>query len=195
MKATAIVAALLLALLASACIEDGGGPSGPTTPGGPVSTAADGPGRTATPEASTPICAADSTQRFLEAQSAASFRVYCPTFLPAGFALEEVHFEETVQPGTPAPGPGSVVATFKRDSPAASVQFIQGRPALSVITDVRTSSEGPPGDTDYDGFEGSLFDEGVLARSPDGFTHVISSDAVTTDDLEQIAAGMQAVAP
>jgi hypothetical protein len=106
-----------------------------------------------------------------------------------------VHFEEAVQPGTPVPGPGSVVATFKRDSPDASLEFVQGRPALSVITDVRTSSEGQPTDTPYDGFDGSLFDKGVLARSPDGFTHVVSADGLTADELKQIAAGMQAVAP
>jgi len=143
----------------------------------------------------TPACAANSTQDFLDTQSSASFKVYCPTFLPAGFALEDVHFEETVQPGTPVPGPGSVIATFKRESPDASLQFVQGRPALSVITDVRTSSEGEPTDTPYDDFDASLFDKGVLARSPDGFTHVISADGLTTDDLQQIAAGMQAVVP
>ena len=190
MKAIAIVAALLLALLASACTGDGGGP-----PASATTPAVDGSRPPSTPGASTPTCAAGSTQRFLEAQAAASFKVYCPTFLPAAFALEEVHFEETVQPATPVPGPGSVVATFKRGSPAASVQFVQGRPALSVITDVRTSSEGEPADIDYDGFDGSLFDKGVLARSPDGFTHVISSDGLTRDDLRQIAAGMRAVAP
>jgi hypothetical protein len=203
MKAATIFVALLLSLLAAACIEDVGGPStSPTTPGGPVSTAGDGSRPTATPPAvvftpgeNTPACAADSTQGFLQAQSSASFKVYCPTFLPAGFALEDVHFEETVQPGTPVPGPGSVVATFKRESPEASLEFVQGRPALSVITDVRTSSEGEPTDTPYGGFEASLFDKGVLARSPDGFTHVISADGLTADDLQQIAAGMQAVVP
>ncbi|HJX60928.1 MAG TPA: hypothetical protein VJ578_00035, partial [Dehalococcoidia bacterium] len=96
---------------------------------------------------------------------------------------------------TPIPGPGSVIATFKRESPEASLQFVQGRPALSVITDVRTSSEGEPTDTPYGDFDASLFDKGVLARSPDGFTHVISADGLTTDDLQQIAAGMQPVVP
>jgi hypothetical protein len=185
-----ILAALLLALMASACIEDGGAPStGTATPGGPISTVPAGsPGVT-------PTCAASSTQRFLEVQSAASFKVYCPTFLPAGFALEDVRFEETLQSGTPIPGPGAVIATFRRDTPAASLRFVQGRPSLSEITDVRTSSEGEPTDTAYDGFEGSLFDKGVLARSPDGFTHIISAAGLTVDDLQQIAAGMQAVVP
>ena len=202
MNAKIAFAALLLTVLASACIEDVGGPSAsPTTPGGPVSTAGGGsatatrPAVILTPDADTPACATDSAQAFLQAQSSASFKVYCPTFLPAGFALEDVHFEETVQPGTPVPGPGSVVATFKRESPEASLQFVQGRPPLSVITDVRTSSEGEPTDTPYDDFEASLFDKGVLARSPDGFTHVISADGLTTEDLQQIAAGMQAVVP
>jgi hypothetical protein len=202
MKAITIVAAVTLSLLLGACIEDTGGPSAsPTTPGGAVSTIGAGsatatrPAVLLTPAPDTPACAADSTLGFLEAQSYASFKVYCPTFLPAGFVLEDVHFEEAAQPGTPVPGPGSVVATFKRDSPDASLEFVQGRPPLSVITDVRTSSEGQPADTPYDGFDGSLFDKGVLARSPDGFTHVISADGSTADELQQIAAGMQAVAP
>jgi hypothetical protein len=201
MKAQTILAALLLSLLASACIEDAGGPSTTSTPGVPVSTAGAGsatatrPAVVFTPRENTPPCAANSTQAFLQAQSSASFKVYCPTFLPAGFDLEDVQFEETVQPGTPVPGPGSVIATFNRESPEASLQFVQGRPALSVITDVRTSSEGEPTDTPYDDFDASLFDKGVLARSPDGFTHVISADGLTTDDLQQIAAGMQAVVP
>ena len=201
MKTVTLFVALLLSLLAFACIEDVGGPSTTSTPGGPVSTVGGGsatatrPAVILTASADTPACAADSTQAFLQAQSSASFKVYCPTFLPAGFDLEDVNFEETVQPGTPVPGPGSVIATFKRESPEASLQFVQGRPALSVITDVRTSSEGEPTDTPYDDFEASLFDKGVLARSPDGFTHVISADGLTTDDLQQIAAGMQAVVP
>jgi hypothetical protein len=202
MTVKTIFAGLLLSLLAAACIEDVGGPSTTSTPGGPVSTASGGSQPTATPPAvvftpseDTPACAANSTQAFLQAQSSASFKVYCPTFLPDGFALEDVRFEETVQPGTPVPGPGSVVATFKRESPEASLQFVQGRPALSVITDVRTSSEGEPTDTSYDGFEASLFDKGVLGRSPVGITHVISADGLTTDDLRQIAAGMQPVVP
>ena len=190
-----ILAALLLALLASACIEDGGAPpAGTATPTGPISTVAEGSPPAGSPGA-TPVCAAGSTQRFLEAQSAASFKVYCPTFLPAGFALEDVRFEQTPQSGTPVPGPGAVIATFRRDSPQASVRLVQGRPALSDITDVRTSSGGEPADTAYDGFDGSLFDKGVLARSPDGFIHIISADGLTADDLQQIAAGMQAVAP
>lgn len=203
MKTKAFVSALLLSLLASACIEDVGGPSSsPTTPGGgAASTIASGsatatrPAVILTVAADTPTCAADSTQGFLEAQSSASFKVYCPTFLPDGFALEDVHFEETSQPGTPIPSPGSVVATFKRDSPEASIEFVQGRPALSIITDVRTSSEGQPAETSYGGFDGSLFDKGVLARSPDGFTHVIAADGLTADELQQIAAGMRALVP
>jgi len=203
MKAITILVALLLSLLASACIEDGGGPSAsPTTPAGSVPTASDGSRPTATPPAitltpgeNTPACAAGSTQGFLQTQSSASFKVYCPTFLPAGFALEDVHFEETTQPGTPIPGPGTVAATFQRESPKGSIQFVQGRPALSVITALRTSSEEQPGEAAYDGFQGNIFAKGVLARSPDGFTHIILADGLTADELQQVAAGMQAVAP
>ena len=153
MKAPTVVAALLLSLLAAACIEDAGEPAAsPTTQGGPVSTTTgEGARPTATPPAvlltpgpDTPVCAADSTPGFLQAQSYALFEVYCPTFLPAGFAPEDVRFQLGVQPGTPAPGPGSVVAMFKRENPKASLQFVQGRPPLSVITDLRTSSRPKP---------------------------------------------------
>ena len=203
MKAITIVAALTLSLLLSACIEDSGGPSAsPTTPGGSVvSTAGAGhatatrPAVASTPGANTPACAAGSTEGFLQAQASASFKVYCPTFLPAGFALDDVRFEEPPQSGTPIPGPGTVVATFQRASPKASIEFVQGRPDLSVVTDLRTSSKSEPVDGPYDGFQASLFDKGALARSPDGFTHVISADGLTADELRQIAAGMQAVAP
>ena len=202
MRVKTIVAALLISLLASACIEDVGEPSrSPTTPGGPISTVGAGsspatrPYVLLTPGPDTPACAADSTHGFLQAQSSASFKVYCPTFLPAGFTLEDVRFEETVQPGTSIPGPGTVVATFKRESPKASIQFVQGQPELSVITDMRTSSESEPSEGPYDGFQASLFDKGVLARSPDGFTHAISADGLTADDLQQTAAGMQPVVP
>jgi hypothetical protein len=201
MKAIVVVAALLISLLVSACIEDVGEPSGnPSTPGGPVSTAgsasatASASGIASTSPNVIPPCAAGSAQRFLLAQASASFKVYCPTFLPAGFTLEDVRFQLSTQSGTPIPGPGTMVATFQRASPKASIQFVQGRPDLSLITDLRTSSEGEPTDEPYDGFQGSLFDKGVLARSPDGYTHVILAEGLTTDDLRQIAAGMQAVA-
>jgi hypothetical protein len=202
MKAIIIVAALTPLLVFSACIGDSGEPSAsPTTPGGPVSTAAAGqatatrPAVASTPGGNTPACAAGSTEGFLRAQASASFKAYCPTFLPAGFILEDVRFQLSAQPGTPIPGPGTVVASFQRASPKASIQFVQGRPDLSVVTDLRTSSKSQPVDGSYDGFQASLFDKGVLARSPDGFTHVISADGLTTDELRQVAAGMQAVAP
>jgi hypothetical protein len=132
-----ILAALLLTLLASACIEDGSAPpAGTATPGGPISTIGSPPGGS---PGATPVCAAGSTQRFLEVQSAASFKVYCPTFLPEGFALEDVRLEQTPQSGTPVPGPGAVIATFRRDSPQASVRLVQGgRP--SPTSPMQTSS-------------------------------------------------------
>ena len=202
MKAITIVAALTLSLILSGCIEDTGGPStNPTTPGGPVSTAGSGSatvsptGVAPTRGANTPACAAGSTQGFLRAQASASFKVYCPTFLPAGFTLNDVHFEETSQSGTPISGPGTVVASSQRASPKASIQFMQGRPDLSVVTDLRASSKSPPVDGSYDGFQASLFDKGVLARSPDGYTQVITAEGLTADELRQIATGMQAVAP
>ena len=202
MKAITVIATLTLSLLLSACIEDSGGLASSTaTPSGPVSTTGSGsattspPSVVSTPGGNTPTCAGGSTEGFLRAQSSASFRVYCPTFLPAGFALEDVRFELSAQPGTPIPGPGAVVASFQRASPKASIQFVQGRPDLSVVTDLRTSSKSQPVDGSYDGFQASLFDKGALARSPDGYTHVITAEGLTADELQRVAAEMQAVAP
>jgi hypothetical protein len=195
MKAVAVVVGLLVLLLMSACIEDVGEPSKSPTPAAPTASVVDATRPAGTPSAGTPACAAGSTDGFLQAQSHAPFKVYCPTFLPAGFALEDVRFQLSIQSGTPAPGPGSVVAIFTRGSPKATLQFVQGRPELSLITELRASSEGEPTDTPYADFEASLFDKGVLARSPDGYTHVITADGLTTDDLKKIAAGMLPVAP
>ena len=203
MRPRTISVALLLSLLLAACAENAGEPSAsPTSRPAATPTPSEGTPSTATPPAivvtpgeNTPACAADSTVGFLQAQQAASFKVYCPTFLPAGFTLDDVHFEEMTQPGTPIPGPGVVVATFKRQSPTASIQFVQGRPALSVITALRTSSEEQPGETAYDGFQGNIFAKGVLARSPDGFTHVVFANGLTADELRQVAAAMQPLAP
>lgn len=202
MKAVSVLVVLPLFLFASACIEDVGEPSRSPTPGGSASTTGAGSPATATRPAvvytagpDTPACAAGSTDGFLQGQTYAPFKVYCPTFLPAGFVLEGVHFEESVQPGTPIPGPGSVIATFKRNDPDAAIQFVQGRPELSVITDVRTSSEGEPADTSYGDFEASLFEKGILGRSPDGYTHIIIADGLSTDELAEIAAGMEPVVP
>jgi len=206
-KPKPIFVVLSLSLLLAACIEEVGQPSASPTSApsfrpSPLSALGDGSPPTATPPAvvvtpgeNTPACAAASTLGFLQALQSASFKVYCPTFLPSGFVLQDVHFEETAQPGTPIPGPGTVVAIFRRQSPKASIQFVQGRPSLSVITEVRTSSEDQLGETAYDGFQGNLFAKGVLARSPDGFTHVISADGLTADELQQVAAAMQPLVP
>jgi len=203
MRLRIIFVALLLSLLLAACVENAGErsasptsrPAATPTPGEGTPSTATPPAIVVTPGENTPACAADSTVGFLQAQQAASFKVYCPTFLPAGFVLEDVHFEEMTDPGTPIPGPGAVVAIFKRQDPKASIRFVQGRPALSVITEVRTSSEGQPEEAPYDGFQANVFTKGVLARSPDGFTHVVSADGLTADELRQVAATMQPVTP
>jgi hypothetical protein len=64
-----------------------------------------------------------------------------------------------------------------------------------VVTEFQTSGQDLIGETAYSDFEGNLFETGVLARSPDGFTHKIAIQNLTTNDIIQIAAGMRAVIP
>jgi len=121
--------------------------------------------------------------------------VYCPSFLPGGFVLQDLEFGEVAGAHKPPQSPGALRAVFTRESPKGRIEFIQGRPGLSVITELRTSSGELLGNTLYDGFVGNLFETAVLARSPDGFTHTISVEGLTTDDLKQIAAAMTLVSP
>ena len=177
------LAALLLVL--AACIEsaeDDGPPASPTAVL-PVLT----------PSADTPVCAADSTLRFLDVQRYAAFDVYCPTFLPEGFVLEEIDFGQVA--AAPKEGEGAVVAVFRRDDPKGQVELVQGRPGLSAVTEFQTSGQDLIGETAYSDFAGNLFETGVLARSPDGFTHKIAVQGLTTNEIIQIAAGMRAVVP
>lgn len=180
--AIALVALLLIGLAACGEAEDDG-PTASPTPIRPLIT----------PSADTPVCAADSTLRFLQVQSYAAFQVYCPTFLPEGFVLEEVEFGRVAD--APPEGEGAVQAVFQRDEPKAQVEFVQGRPGLSAIAEFQTSGQDLIGESAYDGFLGNLFEAGVLARSPDGFTHKVAAEGLTTNEVIQIAAAMRAVAP
>ncbi len=177
---TPLVGLLLIALLACVEAEDDGPLASPTPVRPPI-----------TPSADTPVCAADSTLRFLDMQTYAAFQVYCPTFLPQGFILEDIEFGRV--PDAPPQSEGAVRAVFRRDQPNAQVELVQGRPGLSAIAEFQTSGQELIGETAYDGFTANLFEAGVLARSPDGFTHKIAADGLTTNDIIQIAAGMEAL--
>jgi hypothetical protein len=142
-----------------------------------------------TPSADTPVCAADSALRFLEMQNSAPFDVYCPTFLPEGFVLEQIEFGQAAD--APAEGEGAVLAVFQRNDPEARVELVQGRPGVAAIAEFQIAGQDLIGETAYDGFTANLFETGLLARSPDGFTHKIAAQGLTTNDIIQIAAAMQ----
>ena len=93
-------------------------------------------------------------------QRYAAFDVYCPTFLPEGFVLEDIEFGQLAD--APQGGEGAVRAVFQRDDPKAQVELVQGRPGLSVVTEFQTSGQDLIGETAYDGFAGNLFETGVL---------------------------------
>ncbi len=179
---TALIALPLIALAACADAEDAGPPASPT----PVRPRI-------TPSADTPACAAASTLRFLEVQRYAAFDVYCPTFLPEGFVLQEVGFGQAED--APPEAEGTVRAVFRRELPEARVEFVQGRPSLSDITEFQASGQDLIGETDYADFPANLFEAGVLARSPDGFTHKIATQDLTTNEIIQIATGMRPLIP
>jgi len=189
----ALAGLLLIALAACAPEEEAPTTATPTTPASP--TLSPTPLAIASPSGQPTVCATDSTQRFLDIQQAASFKVFCPTFLPEGFVLDDIQFGEVAGAVGPPEGPGALRAVFQRDDPQGKVEFIQGRPGLSEIAGVRSSGQELLGDTAYDGFQASLFERAILARSPDGFTHKIAVERLSTEELQQIAAAMSPVSP
>ncbi len=191
----ALAGLLLIALAACGQEEEAATTSTatPTTPASP--TLSPTPLAIASPSGEPAVCAADSTQQFQDIQQSASFKVFCPTFLPEGFTLDDIQFGEVAGAVGPPKGPGALRAVFKRDDPQGQVEFIQGRPGLSEIAGVRASGQELLGDTAYDGFQGNLFERAILARSPDGFTHKIAVEEVSTEELQQIAAAMSPVSP
>ncbi|MDP2949324.1 MAG: hypothetical protein Q8P22_07285, partial [Chloroflexota bacterium] len=189
----ALAGLLLIALAACGQEEEATSTATPTTPASP--TLSPTPFAIASPSGEPAVCAADSTQRFQDIQQSASFKVFCPTFLPEGFTLDDIQFGEVAGAVGPPDGPGALRAVFKRDDPEGKVEFIQGRPGLSAISEPQTSGQKLLGEASYDGFQGSLFERAILARSPDGFTHKIAVERVSTEELQQIAAAMSPVSP
>lgn len=74
------------------------------------------------------VCAAGSTERYAEAQQWAWFDVYCPGFLPEGFALVRLEFgdSKTADGQTPAPQGGEVFAEFTNEGTGGRIRIGEG---------------------------------------------------------------------
>jgi hypothetical protein len=170
-------------------------------------------------------CAADSTERFLEAQAEVPFTVLCPTFLPEGFELEELTaglIEFAPGAATPPPGqwPGEVDATFTNPEEGASVRLMQGSLGVSLgaaITRLASQQGIGPETTAFGDLEGTLYapltrpatdilnpfsaevslGAAMTAVGPGGPPpgYALLTEEVDVDAVKQIAAGMRPVGP
>jgi hypothetical protein len=197
----------LVLVLALACTGGSGG--SPGTPAKGESTS--GP---ATVTAEQAACAAGSGQAFRETQAQAGFAVYCPTFLPEGFALEEIsflplRFAPGVTPSADEAGSGVLDATFTDPVSGASVMLAQGSLGLSFVSSLIEMAEQEgldPQTVAYGELEGSLYapltalaNSGVgsflIAVLPDGTAHVLQTEGIDVETAMEIAAGMRPVSP
>ena len=211
--ALSLILALFLAVLAIAC-DDEAAPEPSLTPSpsaSPEATAS--PASTPTVAAETPpaaspsptaaACAAGSKQRFREVDAEAPWPVYCPTFLPEGYEVEEIIYGLDISGAAPEAGVGAMQAQFVNAQTGGRITFVQGLPGLSVLTSAIRDSE-ELGDIPYDDFAAKLFrspsetpGELFLAvlGSSDEITHWIEATGPSEDEMRQIAAGMQPVSP
>jgi hypothetical protein len=227
-KALIIALGSLLFFLAACGEEEEAGPAvTPTTEATPAPAATATPSGEAavSPTLEAVVCAADSTERFLEAQAQVPFHVFCPTFLPEGFELEELTaglFEFAPGAATPPPDqwPGEVDATFTNPEEGASVRLMQGNLGVSLgasITRLASQQGIAPETTPFGELEGTLY--APLTRPPAGTQSPFSADVslgaaltavapgdappgyallteeVEVDTVKEIAAGMRPVSP
>ncbi len=203
----AVAVLTLVSVVALAC--SGGSGGSPGTPANGDSTS--GP---ATVIADQAACAAGSGQAFSETQAQAGFALYCPTFLPEGFALEEIaflplRFAPGVTPSADEAAAGVLDATFTDPDSGASVMLSQGGLGLSFVRSLieMAQQEGvTPQTTAYGEMEGSLnaplmalassvVGGLVIANLDDGTTHVLQTEGVDVETVKEIAAGMRPVFP
>ena len=140
------------------------------------------------------VCAAGSSEDFRRAQEEAAFSVYCPTALPAGFKLGKMEVEPADE-GTSAIRADKLSAVFERADPPASLSLLQGKLSLEELAEFRDRDSQLSGATAYGDFEAFFFPDIVLGRSADGFSHRITVEGLTQEELVEIAAGMRPVAP
>ncbi len=148
-------------------------------------------------------CAFNSTQRFLDAQRQAAFTIYCPSYLPSGFRLDTISFDQSKFAGTPPPGLGAFIARFVDDT-GTTITFSQGALGNDLFPQWRAGRPPPAlGTVLYGGdFDATLYDVWpgqtgpqsaiVWSSSPSAQQHVIlgNSTALDADVMRRIAEGM-----
>lgn len=135
------------------------------------------------------ICADGSTDSFANAQGESGFQLYCPTDVPDGFTFKGIDVSEAQD----APA-GALIAraTFVRDNPSGEIRLLQGRPGLSALADI-VRGKALQDTIAYSDTPANLLEDTVLARSSEGYTQIITTTGISTDELLRVSAGMQRV--
>jgi hypothetical protein len=195
-----LAAALAVVALAGAC-GDGGDEA--VIGSDATRTAATAEAITGTPMEEDLACASGSTERFREIDADAPWAVYCPTFLPEGYALEDISYGLDLWGAVPAAGVGAMEARFVNAETGGRITFVQGTPGLSALTSGVRGGEAlgdiPYGDSGLaarlsqsplDVPDGPFF--GVMASSGE-HTHWIEAVGTSEEETRSIAAGMRPV--
>lgn len=146
-------------------------------------------------------CADGSTQQFREVSADAPWSVYCPTFLPDGYELDDIVYGLDIAGAAPEGGMGAVQAQFVNPETGDSITFIQGLPGLSALTSGIRGGEALA-ETPYGDFQAELFESApeapgtpflAVLGSSDDITHWIEAIGPSQDETRQVAAGMRLV--
>jgi hypothetical protein len=217
-----------LAALVVACDDDAAPEPTPTpslsaspeATASPVQTPTTLPAETPTVQAETPpaptpspspvVCAAGSTNEFMDAQATSDFAMYCPTLLPAGLTLAELRFTPPdAAPPHDGPAPGELNAAFVSADIETQVVLYQGHLGASFVASIVESTEDEgvlPEPVAYGDLAGTLYapltaissvtlGTFVIVELPGGITHVLHTAEVDVATVRQIAAEMQSVSP
>lgn len=196
MQLLAVTAMLALGLGIVACGGEGEEVATPTL----TATARLQPTASVSPAPTTAACVAGCTERLLDIQASAPFRVYCPTFLPLDLAFVGAEYGGGVW--VPLIEPTTLEATFVDAAGTRKVRLIQGRIDLDLIL----SDFTPTGATImYGDLQAQVWESGpyalfepllmAVAISGDGFTYWVDAHGLGEEELEQIAAGMKPLIP
>jgi hypothetical protein len=189
------IAALAFVALAAACGDEGDEPAPATPAVEPTEVVV----VDETPEE--PICAAGTSVPFHEVGAEAPFTVYCPTFLPDGYELEEIAYGLDVAGAAPDGGVGAMEAVFSNAESGGRIRFVQGLPGLSALTSGVRGGE-VLGNVPYDDLEATMSRSApeapgapflAVLTSDANITHWIEAAGPTEDEVRQIAAGMRPV--